>query len=32
VRKNALAGWLLLAPALALLGGLVLFPIIYNAS
>ena len=31
MRKNALAGWLLLAPALALLGGLVLFPIIYNA-
>jgi multiple sugar transport system permease protein len=31
VRKNALAGWLLLAPSLALLGGLVLFPIVYNA-
>jgi multiple sugar transport system permease protein len=31
VRKNALAGWLLLAPSLALLGGLVLFPILYNA-
>jgi multiple sugar transport system permease protein len=31
VRRNALAGWLLLAPSLALLGGLVLFPIVYNA-
>jgi multiple sugar transport system permease protein len=31
VRKNALAGWLLLAPSLALLGGLVLFPVLYNA-
>jgi len=31
VRKSALAGWLLLAPSLALLGGLVLFPILYNA-
>ena len=31
MRKNALAGWLLLAPSLALLGGLVLFPILYNA-
>jgi len=31
VRKNALAGWLLLAPSLTLLGGLVLFPIGYNA-
>jgi multiple sugar transport system permease protein len=31
VKKNALAGWLLLAPSLALLGGLVLFPIVYNA-
>jgi multiple sugar transport system permease protein len=31
VRKNALAGWLLLAPSLTLLGGLVLFPIAYNA-
>jgi multiple sugar transport system permease protein len=31
VRKNALAGWLLLAPSLTLLGGLVLFPIVYNA-
>ena len=31
MRKNALAGWLLLAPSLALLGGLVLFPIVYNA-
>ena len=29
--KNALAGWLLLAPSLTLLGGLVLFPIAYNA-
>jgi multiple sugar transport system permease protein len=31
VRKNALAGWLLLAPSLILLGGLVVFPIVYNA-
>ncbi|HXU88807.1 MAG TPA: sugar ABC transporter permease [Methylomirabilota bacterium] len=31
MRKNALAGWLLLAPSLTLLGGLVLFPIAYNA-
>jgi len=31
VRKNTLAGWLLLAPSLTLLGGLVLFPIAYNA-
>ncbi|HEX3176103.1 MAG TPA: sugar ABC transporter permease [Methylomirabilota bacterium] len=31
MRKNALAGWLLLAPSLALLGGLVLFPVLYNA-
>jgi multiple sugar transport system permease protein len=31
VRRNALAGWLLLAPSLTLLGGLVLFPIAYNA-
>jgi multiple sugar transport system permease protein len=31
VRRNALAGWLLLAPSLTLLGGLVLFPIVYNA-
>ena len=31
MRKSALAGWLLLAPSLALLGGLVLFPILYNA-
>ena len=31
MRKNALAGWLLLAPSLTLLGGLVLFPIVYNA-
>jgi len=31
VRRHALTGWLLLAPALALLGGLVLFPIAYNA-
>jgi multiple sugar transport system permease protein len=29
-RRQALAGWLLLAPALALLGGLVLYPILYN--
>ena len=31
MRQNALAGWLLLAPALLLLGGLVVFPILYNA-
>jgi multiple sugar transport system permease protein len=31
VRKNALAGWLLLAPSLLLLGTLVVFPILYNA-
>jgi multiple sugar transport system permease protein len=31
VRRNALAGWLLLAPSLTLLGGLVVFPILYNA-
>ena len=31
MRKNALAGWLLLAPSLVLLGGLVVFPIVYNA-
>ena len=31
MRRNALAGWLLLAPSLTLLGGLVLFPIAYNA-
>ena len=31
MRKNALAGWLLLAPSLILLGGLVVFPILYNA-
>ena len=31
MKKNALAGWLLLAPALLLLGGLVVFPILYNA-
>jgi multiple sugar transport system permease protein len=30
VRKSAVAGWLLLAPALLLLGGLVVFPILYN--
>ena len=31
MRKNALAGWLLLAPSLFLLGTLVVFPIGYNA-
>lgn len=31
MRRNALAGWLLLAPSLLLLGGLLLFPILYNA-
>ena len=30
MRKGAVAGWLLLAPALLLLGGLVVFPILYN--
>jgi multiple sugar transport system permease protein len=30
VRKSALVGWLLLAPSLVLLGGLVVFPVIYN--
>jgi multiple sugar transport system permease protein len=30
VRKSALVGWLLLAPSLLLLGGLVVFPILYN--
>jgi multiple sugar transport system permease protein len=30
VKRQALAGWLLLAPSLLLLGGLVLFPIAYN--
>ena len=30
MRRDALAGWLLLSPALALIGGLVLFPIVYN--
>jgi multiple sugar transport system permease protein len=30
VRKNALAGWLLLAPSLLLIGGLILYPILYN--
>jgi multiple sugar transport system permease protein len=31
MRKNALAAWLLLAPSLLLLGGLVVFPVLYNA-
>jgi multiple sugar transport system permease protein len=31
MRRNALAGWLLLAPSLVLLGGLVVFPVLYNA-
>jgi multiple sugar transport system permease protein len=30
MRRSALAGWLLLSPSLALLGGLVVFPIVYN--
>jgi multiple sugar transport system permease protein len=30
VRKNALVGWLLLAPSLLLIGGLILYPILYN--
>jgi multiple sugar transport system permease protein len=30
VRKSAFIGWLLLAPSLLLLGGLVVFPILYN--
>jgi multiple sugar transport system permease protein len=30
VRKQALVGWLLLAPSLCLLGGLVVFPVLYN--
>jgi multiple sugar transport system permease protein len=30
VRKSALVGWLLLAPSLLLLGGLVVFPVLYN--
>jgi multiple sugar transport system permease protein len=30
VRKSARTGWLLLAPSLLLLGGLVVFPILYN--
>ena len=30
MRKNALAGWLLLAPSLLLIGGLILYPILYN--
>jgi multiple sugar transport system permease protein len=30
VRKSAFTGWLLLAPSLLLLGGLVVFPILYN--
>jgi multiple sugar transport system permease protein len=30
VRKDALTGWLLLAPSLGLLGSLVVFPILYN--
>ena len=31
MRQNAVAGWLLLAPSLLLLGGLVVFPVLYNA-
>ena len=30
MRKHALVGWLLLAPSLCLLGGLVVFPVLYN--
>ena len=30
MRKSALVGWLLLAPSLLLLGGLVVFPVLYN--
>jgi len=30
VRRHALVGWLLLAPSLCLLGGLVVFPVLYN--
>ena len=30
MRKSALVGWLLLAPSLCLLGGLVVFPVLYN--
>jgi multiple sugar transport system permease protein len=30
VKRHALTGWLLLAPSLLLLGGLVVFPIVYN--
>ena len=30
MRKRGLTGWILLAPSLLLLGGLVVFPIVYN--
>ena len=30
MKRHALTGWLLLAPSLLLLGGLVVFPIVYN--
>ncbi len=30
MRKSALVGWLLLAPSLVLLGGLIVFPVLYN--
>ena len=30
MNRHPLVGWLLLAPSLLLLGGLVLFPILYN--
>jgi multiple sugar transport system permease protein len=30
VRKNSAVGWLLLSPSLALIGGLILYPIVYN--
>jgi multiple sugar transport system permease protein len=30
VRRNPLVGWLLLTPSLLLIGGLILYPILYN--
>ncbi len=30
MRRNALIGWLLLAPSLLLMGGLILYPVLYN--
>ena len=32
MNRHPLVGWLLLAPSLLLLGGLVVFPIVYNVS